>query len=45
MVKMAATITAETVVVLVTNKSMIMSVVKVAITVHGSSHKVPVIFV
>lgn len=30
---------------IVTNETMIMSVVKVVITVCGSSHKVPVIFV
>jgi len=45
MVKTAAAIIAETVVVLVTNETMIMSVVKVAIMVRGSSHKVPVVFV
>ena len=43
MVTTAATITAETVVALVTNATMIMSVVKVVIKLCRSSHNVPVI--
>jgi hypothetical protein len=41
MVTIAATITAETAVVLVSNETMIMSGLKVVITVCRSSHKVP----